>query len=118
MPRERVHDRRAGTRFEIVGRLPGTVETVGVLRVRNIAEGGALVEAPWPLPANSQHSARLGLSSGTFNVQVEVCHVTAAPHASAADRYSIGFHFLELDGRIRTLIEELPGRRSSDAIDG
>ena len=118
MPSERVHDRRAGPRFEIVGRLPGTFETVGVLGVKNIAEGGALVEAPWPLPAGSKHSARLEMASGTFNVDVKVCHVTAAPHGVAANRYSIGLQLLSLDGHIRTLIEQLRVRQSSDGKDG
>jgi hypothetical protein len=118
MPRERIHDRRAGTRFEIVGRLPGTVEAVGVLRVKNITEDGALVEAPWPLSATSQHSARLDSSAGSFNVQLKVCHVTAAPHGPAADRYSIGFQFLTLDGQLRTIIRQLPRRQNPDVKDG
>ena len=46
-------DRRVRPRFEIVGQLWGTMETVVAMTLCNVGYGGALVESDVPLPSNS-----------------------------------------------------------------
>ena len=52
-------DRRGQPRFEIVGRLRGSVASLEQLTLINLSAGGALIEAPWPLAPESVHSIRL-----------------------------------------------------------
>ena len=49
-------------RFELVGTLPGTLETWYRHRVRNLSPGGALVESAVPLPPGSRLTGRAVVS--------------------------------------------------------
>ena len=95
MPRnEREKDRRRGLRFEIVGRLSGSVATVEPVTVLNICAAGALIEAPFTLALNSWHSIRLGAEATFGALDARVCHVAAAKSPS---RYLIGLEFVAPD---------------------
>ena len=94
--KDRLGDRRSDLRFEIIGQLWGSLETVERLPLRNLGRGGALVESPLPLGAQSVHGVRLLFGGQPNDVKVKVRHVTPVS-TSAGDRYLIGLEFMELD---------------------
>jgi hypothetical protein len=90
--KERIRgDRRVKNRFELVGTLPGTLETWHRHRVRNLSPGGALVESSIALPPGSRLIGRLMLQGSQRDVKAEVRYAqedgTALPGAA---RYLIG----------------------------
>jgi PilZ domain len=103
--KERVSDRRAGMRFEIVGRLRGSLATLEPLKVRNIGRGGALIEAPWSLTHDSVHTVRLASDEQLSMFQARVCHIK--PAEDMLGRFLIGLEFLGVDQPILDEIETL-----------
>ena len=83
-------DRRSRVRFEIVGRLRGTVAADATLRVRNLCGGGALVEAPWPLPLAAPCVVRLDAGAQVATLDAHVRHVR---RDAAESTYLIGLEF-------------------------
>ena len=89
--KERIRgDRRTRNRFELVGTLPGTLETWHRHRVRNLSSGGALVESIVPLPAGSRLSGRLLFQGSQREVKAEVRHAEEDGRSEGAGRYLIG----------------------------
>ena len=89
--KERIRgDRRTKNRFELVGSLPGTLETWHRHRVRNLSPGGALVESIAPLPAGSRLSGRLLFQGGQREVKAEVRHTEEEGGGGSTGRYLIG----------------------------
>ena len=88
---DRLGDRRGDLRFEIIGQLWGSLETMQQLPLRNLGRGGALVESRLPLNPESVHGVRLTFADEPNDVQVKVRHVTAR-----GDRYLIGLEFVDL----------------------
>jgi len=89
--KERIRgDRRTKNRFELVGSLPGTLETWHRHRVRNLSSGGALVESAVPLAAGSRLSGRLTLQGSQRDVKAEVRHAQEDDAGSGAGRYLVG----------------------------
>lgn len=103
-------DRRTGLRFEIVGRLRGTVAAEEALRLRNVSVGGALVETPWPLSVDSIHRVRLESERHHTMLQARVRHVRASEDS---DRYVVGFEFVAIDPRAAEQLEHLVSRQLS-----
>ena len=68
-PRRRLGDRRSRRRFEIVGQLWGALETVESLRMRNVSQGGALLESRFALAVDSVHRVRLPAEGQGCDVQ-------------------------------------------------
>jgi hypothetical protein len=91
----RFGDRRSGLRYEIVGTLAGSMTVVETLPVRNIGPGGALVEAPWPLPHGSVHLIRLQADSEVTTCEARVRHVRQA--SDRPGTYLVGLEFVEPD---------------------
>ena len=74
--KERIRgDRRGRNRFEVVGTLPGTLETWHRHRVRNLGPGGALVESVAPLTPGTRVTGRLSLLGGQRDIKAEVRHI-------------------------------------------
>jgi hypothetical protein len=91
----RAGDRRNALRFEIVGTLTGSVTAPAVVPLRNIGRGGALIETPWPLPADSVH--RVWLESDLLSTACEV-RVRHVRHGrDRPQTYLIGLEFLHVD---------------------
>jgi hypothetical protein len=89
--KERIRgDRRAKNRFELVGTLPGTLETWHRHRVRNLSHGGALVESTVPLAAGSRLSGRLLFQGSQRDIKAEVRHAQEDSNAGVPGRYLIG----------------------------
>ena len=94
-PRTKLGDRRARPRFEVVGPLWGSLETVEPLPLRNVGQGGALLETRFSLPVDTVHRLRLAAEGETSDRQARVRHVSTS-HASSDRRYLIGLEFLPL----------------------
>ena len=84
-------DRRSSIRFEIVGRLRGSLATAQPVRLHDISPGGVLVEVSFPLSVDSQHSVQLGAHGHISALDVRVRHVRPAIDVG---RYLIGLEFL------------------------
>lgn len=92
--RRRLGDRRGRRRFEIVGQLWGSLESVEPLRLRNLARGGALLESRFTLQVDTVHRLRIASPGRTTDLQARVRHVSRPP--GAAGNYLIGLEFLAL----------------------
>lgn len=99
----RLSDRRGRLRFEIVGQLWGTLETLEATPLRNLSRDGALVESREALAVDSIHRMRLTLGGRVGDVQVRVRHVKGWQTATG-QRYLIGFEFLEVPSPMREQI--------------
>ena len=84
-------DRRSSLRFEIVGRLRGSLATAQPVRLHDVSPGGALVEVSFPLSVDSQHSVQLGVRGHISQLDVRVRHVRPAIERG---RYLIGLEFV------------------------
>ena len=91
-PRRRLGDRRSRRRFEIVGQLWGALETIESLRMRNVSQGGALLESRFALAVDSVHRVRLPADGQGCDVQARVRHVEQVP--GPAPRFEIGLEFI------------------------
>ncbi len=92
--KERLGDRRGDLRFEIVGQLWGSLETVQDLPLRNLGRGGALVESRWPFYTDVVRAVRLADGEQTNDVQVRVRHVTPV-NTGEGERFLIGLEFVD-----------------------
>ena len=91
--RRRLADRRARPRFEIVGQMPGTVESVFRLAMCNISAEGVLAKSSTPLPLNSVHRVTLRWDNEDVPASVRVRHVrreTDTPRGA----YLLGLEFV------------------------
>jgi hypothetical protein len=98
-------DRRIRPRFDIVGDLWGTLETVLRLPLKNVSRGGALIQSHVPLPSQSVH--RLAFESGgqDLSVPVRVSHVDAQISADGERTYLIGVEFLSAQPALLEFVE-------------
>jgi hypothetical protein len=107
--KRRIGDRRAKPRFEIVGDLWGSVDVSASMKVRNLGRGGALLESPLPLTADSVHWVT-ALADGTAHpVQLRVRHSTASVGVAGAPQYLIGVQFLKLSPGVEEFIVRYVG---------
>jgi hypothetical protein len=104
--KRRLGDRRARPRFEIVGELFGSFETVLRLPLRNVGIGGALFESHVPLAPESIHRLTWRCSDRETAVQVRVRHVKAIESADGERTYLIGIEFMALNAMIAGQIQE------------
>jgi hypothetical protein len=114
MQKERLGDRRSDLRFEIIGQLWGSLETVEPLPLRNVGRGGALVESRLPLPSDSVQGVRLVFQGRASDLQARVRHVTPIVDPEGGERYLIGLEFVtpgeEALARIDHLVAVSSGR--------
>ena len=95
----RLADRRAATRFEIVGELWGSVQTLEPLRVYNLTPEGALVESVAPLPVGSIQPLRLVQGTRTTDMRAIVRHLSPVHLPDGGRRYRAGLEFINVDER-------------------
>jgi hypothetical protein len=95
--KRRLGDRRIRPRFEIVGELWGTLETVLRLPLQNVGIGGALFESHVPLAVESIHRLAWKCEDRETAVQVRVRHVRQVQSADGERSYLIGIEFLSLN---------------------
>jgi hypothetical protein len=104
--KRRLGDRRIRPRFELVGDLWGTLETVLRLPIRNVGTGGALFESHVPLAAESIHRLTWRCDDREAAVQVRVRHVRPIEAADGERGYLIGIEFMSLNPMVAGQIEE------------
>jgi hypothetical protein len=93
----RLGDRRLRPRFEIVGDLWGTLETVLQLTLKNAGIGGALFQSDVPLAAGSIHRFSWPCDEHETAVQVRVRHVRPIESENGERSYLIGIEFVSLN---------------------
>ena len=93
----RLAERRVAVRFEIVGELWGTVQTLQPLKLCDLAPQGALVESVAPLPVGSVQPIRFLCGSQSTEVRAAVRHVSPVHLDDGRQRYRVGLEFLQLD---------------------
>lgn len=92
--KERLGDRRTDLRFEIIGQLWGSLESVEQLPLRNLARGGALIESRTPLNPEMVRAVRLMSNGTTHDIQVKVRHVTTEKLPDG-ERFLVGLEFVD-----------------------
>jgi PilZ domain-containing protein len=103
--RRKIGDRRVRPRFDIVGDLWGTLETVLQLPLRNVSRGGALIHSHVPLPSQSVHRLAFNADGHDVSVPVRVSHVDAQTSADGERTYLIGVQFLSAQPALLELID-------------
>jgi len=103
--RRRLADRRIKPRFDIVGELPGTVETQIRFPMEDIGPGGAQFHSHLPLSPGSVHLLTLTSGQSEFSTQVKVCHVRQTTGADGEERFAIGVEFLAVHPQLMTELE-------------
>ena len=106
----RLADRRAVTRFEIVGELWGSLQALESLRICDLTPEGALVESVAPLPVGSIQAIRLIQGTCTTEVRAAVRHLSPVYPLGEGRRYRVGLEFISLNEQaaawIGSLIDE------------
>lgn len=101
----KMEDRRIGPRFDIVGDLWGTLETVLRLPLKNVSRGGALIHSHVPLPSQSVHRLAFQSDGQDLSGPVRVSHVDTQVSADGERTYLIGVEFLSAQPALLELIE-------------
>ena len=83
-------DRRTSLRFEIVGRLRGSLATTQPVRLHDLSPGGALIELSFALPVDSQHSVQVASDGQVATVEARVRHVRPSFEEG---RFLVGLEF-------------------------
>jgi hypothetical protein len=100
-------DRRVRGRFEIVGTLSGTLETIQRLGLRNVGPGGALVESTVPLAVGTRVTGRLSLNGQTREIKAEVRHAAQHRVRSGEGRYLVGLEWVDVPMPIDDVLRNL-----------
>ena len=103
--KRRLGDRRGRPRFEIVGELFGTLETVLTMPLRNIGRGGALVQSVVALPSQSVHHVAISCNGIQTPASVRVQHVRPMVGSDGRDYYLIGLEFVSIPAELMAQIE-------------
>jgi PilZ domain len=111
-------DRRIRPRFDIVGDLWGTLETVLHLPLRNVSRGGALIHSHVALPSESMHRLTFNADGQNLSVPVRVSHVDPQVSADGEQTYLIGVEFLSAQPALLTAIEGWLGAGQREAAGG
>ena len=104
--KRRLGDRRGRPRFEIVGALWGSLETVVVMPIRNVSRGGALVQATVPLQQESVHHVSVTSQGMQTPAVVRVRHVRPMLGPDGGDYYLIGLEFVSLASTLAAEIDQ------------
>jgi len=103
--KRRLGDRRGRPRFEIVGELWGTLETVITMPLRNIGHGGALVQSVIALPSQSVHHVAVSCNGILTPASVRVQHVRPMVGTDGRDYFLIGLEWVSLPAELTAQIE-------------
>jgi hypothetical protein len=104
--RRKLGDRRGRPRYDIVGELWGTLETVIRMPLLNVGRGGALVESRVPLAVSSVHKLTFKVGGGEWTADVRIRHVTPSSVGEAL-LYLIGMEFMSAAPGLLGQIEQL-----------
>ena len=99
-------EKRDRERVEILGELHGEVMIFQPLSIREISQGGCLVETSFPLHLNSLHDIRLTLGEKSVVLKGRVAHCRISDVDQEIVHYRSGIEFIEPSDRIREAIVE------------
>jgi PilZ domain len=105
VPENREH-RRQTLRFEVLGRMAGSVASIETLHPVNLGTGGALVESALPLPPNAELTMQLVLDGYVSETTVKIRRVIEIRREDGALRYRIGLEFQALSAETEQVIHE------------
>src|SRR6476619_3503447 len=105
--RRKIGDRRIRPRFDIVGDLWGSLETVLRLPLRNVSRGGALIHSHAPLPSQSVHRLAFWADGQELTVPVRVSRVDEQVSADGERTYLIGVGCLAAEPRLLAFVERM-----------
>jgi PilZ domain len=103
--RRKLGDRRTRPRFDIVGELWGTLETILRLPLKNVGRGGALIHSHVPLPLESVHRLTFVSEGQDMSTQVRVRHVDTNVSADGERTYLVGVEFISATPALQAQIE-------------
>jgi hypothetical protein len=92
---ENHQDSRNGDRLTILGELHGEVMVFQPTHLREIGNGGALVETSFPLHVDSLHQFRLTLGDQSVVVKGRVVHCSISDVEQEVVTYRSGIEFVE-----------------------
>jgi len=98
-------DRRAQVRYDISGQLWGALTVHAPIVLKNIAPGGALLEARLSTGLKSLRTGQIVLREHGPELNVVVRHVTPATTVPGEDRYLVGVEFVNLSPAARADVE-------------
>jgi hypothetical protein len=114
--RRRLGDRRNRPRYDIVGELWGTLETVVRMPLRNVGRGGVLMESHVPLTPNSVHRLNFAWNGEELPTQVCVRHVRPALTAEGEQCFLIGLEFMSVQPILTDRISQWLALSNATAI--
>jgi PilZ domain len=97
-----VTDRRTSLRFEIVGRLRGSLATSQPVRLHDVSPGGALVEMAFPPAVDSQHAVYVRWDHHVSTIEARVRHVRPSFEMG---RFLVGLEFTPPDHVLHEVLE-------------
>jgi hypothetical protein len=103
--KRRLADRRGRPRFEIVGELWGTLETVIGMPLVNISHGGALIESAVSLPFESVHHVTVNCDGHATPASLRVRHVRPGVGSDGRMCFLIGVEFLSISRTLQSQID-------------
>jgi hypothetical protein len=112
--KERLGDRRTDLRFEIIGQLWGSLETVEPHPLVNLARGGALIESRTRLNPDAVRAVRFQFNGTSHDIPVKVRHVTSEP-APDGERFLVGLEFVEPSAAALEQIDKVVAARLAEA---
>ena len=101
-------DRRNRVRFEVFGAFWGTFDAGDAVRVHNLTQQGALIEARQPLAVESIQSVCLVLDGQPALADARVRHVR-----ESHDKYLVGVEFLAASSAFTDAVDRLMVYRAS-----
>ena len=109
--KKRIGDRRRRPRFEIVGRLTGTLEIWQRFRLLNLGAGGALIESTTPLLPGSRVNGRVAICGQLRDVRAVVRRVMTGDRGNYIVAVEWGNALADNDALLAA--EAVPSRRHS-----
>jgi hypothetical protein len=114
--RRNLGDRRLRPRFDIVGEMWGTLETVMPQSLRSVGRGGMLIECRVALPLQSIHRLLFRADGEDVAIDVRVQHVR--PNGTVRDepRFLVGLEFLSAHPALMARIDQWLLESQGDAM--
>jgi hypothetical protein len=117
--KRRLGDRRGRPRFEIVGELWGTLDTVITMPLVNIGKTGALVRSSIALTPESVHHVSIRCDGLQTPTRVQVRHVRQTQGPDGVESFLIGLEFLSMPSALEAQIAAWlrgPGQTAAETV--
>jgi hypothetical protein len=105
-------DRRSRVRFEVFGAFWGSFDAGDAVRVHNLTQHGALIEAHQPLAVESVQSVCLMLDGQPAIADARVRHLKEAETVEG-HRYLVGVEFLTASTAFQDAVDRLMAYRAA-----